>query len=242
MLYNKHRPAKFKEVVGHGAVISILTTQLRTRKLGHAYIFGGPSGVGKTTMARILASALVCGKLRAGNPCGKCTDCANVQRAQHWDVIEMDAASQRGIDDVRELVSKAYLSPFGKRKVYIVDEAHGLTPQAWDALLKSVEEPPDHLVWIFCTTKPELLPDTVSSRCQRYPLRPLSTKDLAEALRRVVASERVEIGNAGLTFIAETSEGNLRQALTTLEQVMNANGDRLGFKAVRKTVQALMPF
>lgn len=239
MLYNKHRPTRFKDVSGQEAVMEVLTQQLRRGNLAHAYILGGPSGVGKTTTARILAAAANCTRLRVGEPCGKCPDCVNTHKGQHWDVIELDAASHRGIDDVRDLVGRAYLSPVSRRKVYIVDEAHGLTQPAWEALLKTLEEPPEHLVWILCTTRPDQLPSTVISRCQGLRFKAVSTRDIGEVIKAVARSERTTIETNGAKFIAEQAGGNVRQALSILEQVMNVSGKEVTHRKVRQTVQAV---
>ncbi len=240
MLYNDHRPAKFKDVMGQDAVAEILKAQLRKGTLGHAYIFGGPSGVGKTTMARILAAAANCQNLRAGEPCGKCSDCVTTIAGAHWDVVEMDAASNRGIDDVRDMIGRSYLSPMSTRKVYIVDEAHGLTQPAWDALLKTVEEPPPHLLWIFCTTRPDQLPETVLSRCQGLRLSAVETRQIAEVIEGIARSMRVTIDHNAAMFIAEQAGGNVRMALSTLEQVTASLGREVNLKKTRNAVQATL--
>lgn len=243
MLYNDYRPRRFRDLVGQDAVVCALRNQVRKGRMAHAYLFGGPSGTGKTTVARILAAALNCERPRAGEPCGKCPSCRATVKGGHWDVIEMDAASQRGIDEVRDLSHRAYLSPMCNKKVYVVDEAHGLTYQAWQALLKTLEEPPPHLVWILCTTRPDALPDTVRSRCQAFRFQEIPPKVAQDYLARVARSERVEVSSPGLRFIAETTGGNLRQAITVLEQVINANGRKASTRQVRQAVQALtLPF
>lgn len=242
ILYSKYRPHQFKGVVGQAAVVGLLQNQLRTNSVGHAYLFGGPSGTGKTTLARILAAASNCDKLRAGEPCAKCPSCKAVQAGAHWDVMEIDAASNRGIDDIRSLTAKAAYAPMSRRKVYIIDEAHGLTDVAWDALLKSLEDPPPYMTWIFCTTVPDRLPETVRSRCQRCPVKAVSSRDIAPVLARVAKSERVTIEAAGLQFLAEASAQNVRTALTALEQVIGANGKHVTTKKARQTAQALAMF
>lgn len=239
MLYLKHRPRRFRQVVGQTAVTKILRNQLMRNRTGHAYLFAGDSGTGKTTVARVLAAALNCSALKAGEPCTRCVSCRMVRTGSHWDLVETNGASQRGIDETRALISKSFLAPMSNRKIYLVDEAHGLTSAAWEALLLTIEEPPPHLVWIFCTTKPEALPDTVRSRCQSFPFQPIDTRAAQEYLARVARGERAQISAGGIRFLAESSGGNLRYALTLLDQVLSANGRITGTAAVKTTVKAL---
>lgn len=235
----KWRPQRFRQVVGQAPVTELLRRQVQRGRVAHAYLLGGPSGTGKTTVARILSAAVNCPALRGGEPCGKCPSCRLVRDVAHWDVIETNGASNRGIEDTRSLVSRSYLAPMGARKVYLVDEAHGLTSTAWEALLTVIEQPPAHLVWLFCTTAPDALPETVRSRCMTLRFNAIPPRETADYLARVARGERLQVAPAGLRFIAESSGGNLRQALTLLEQVMHTNGRRTTTRRVKQTVRNL---
>ncbi len=218
MIYNQFRPTRFSQVLGHPKLTGTLLNQSKYNLYGHSYLFAGASGCGKTTTARILAMSLACKSKTDGEPCGTCPDCRNIQRQAHWDVIEFDAATNRGIDDIRELKRRAYLSPMGKRKIYIIDECHALTPESWQAMLKLLEEPPDHLVIIMCTTKPETLPDTIISRCQRYEFAALPPETIAAKLKSIVATVKLPIDDATLRHLSVMACGNCRQAENLLEQ------------------------
>ena len=233
-LYQKYRPRKFSEVVGQEDVVGILRNQVRRGRIAHAYLFAGPSGTGKTTIARILATAANCERPRGGEPCLKCQGCS----ASAWDVVEFDAASYRGIDEIREMQTKALLAPIGKRKTYILDEAHMLTEPAFNALLKFLEEPPPHMVLALCTTAPGRIPETVKSRCEYFTLKPLSPKAIAAKLEYIAKHERVELAPASLKFIAGMADGNMRRAETMLEQVIYLDGGKPSHRKVVKFLQA----
>lgn len=221
MLYNDFRPTRFAQVLGQDNVTPILRKQSQYDSYGHSYLFAGASGSGKTTTARIVAMALNCRqKADDGEPCGQCQDCRQIQRQSHWDVFELDAGSQRGIDDIRELRLKAYYSPLGKYKVYLIDECHALTDIAWQAMLKLLEDTPKHLVIILCTTRLEAIPDTVKSRCQLFQFRKLPPAIIARKLAQIAKAVNVPISPEHLTFMAGMSDGNMRQAETVLEQAM----------------------
>lgn len=218
--YQIYRPHSFAEVLGQEQVIAVLKGQAQTGRFHHAYLFFGASGTGKTTTARILASALNCPNLDGtGEPCGNCQSCRLIKEGRHWDVSEIDGARFRGIDDVRELVFKAHLCPMGNRKVYIIDEAHSLTPDAFNVLLKLLEEPPPFCVMALCTTHFEKIPDTISSRCILLPFHPLKSKDIKAKLLHISQKENITLDDKRLEWIAETACGNLRKAENMLEEV-----------------------
>jgi len=225
MFYTKYRPQRFSELIGLDAVRSTLLNSLSKRRVGHAYLFAGPRGTGKTTTARLLAKALNCKEVDSSNwngePCGKCDSCKAIEEGRFLDLIEIDAASNRGIDDIRELREKIRLSPLrGRKKVYVIDEAHMLTREAFNALLKTLEEPPSHAVFILCTTEPEKIPETIRSRCQIFNFRRASTGDIAKKLESICAREGEELSAPEIEKIAKAAQGGFRDAETILEQVL----------------------
>jgi len=217
--YNKYRPRQFSDVLGQAHATEILRKQAILNAFHHAYLLYGPSGTGKTTTARLLAMSLNCtGMNGIGEPCGQCPNCKTIWDGANWDVIEMDGASQRGIDDIRDLKLKAYLCPMGNKKVYIIDEAHGLTEPAWNALLKLLEEPPPHLVIILCSTDAGRIPATVKSRCQLYPFHQIAPKHIKEKLSVIIADWGIELDGQALDFIVGSAAGNMRSAENMIEQ------------------------
>lgn len=220
MIYNQFRPYRFQDVLGQKCV-SILQAQAKTHTWGHSYLFYGTSGSGKTTTARITAMSLECTQMNGtGEPCGICPDCRNIVKGSHWDVYELDAARFRGIDDIKDLVWKAQYSPMSRHKVLIIDEAHQLTEAAWNAMLKTLEEPPPHLVIILCTTQADRIPSTVKSRCQLFPFAPLQAVDIKAKLARIASSLDLVIEPRHIDTIAARAEGNCRTAENLLEQIM----------------------
>ena len=222
MLYNDYRPLRFQDVIGQPSV-DLLKRQSTRGRYGHTYLFFGQSGSGKTTSARILAMALNCKDKVDGEPCGQCQSCRMVSKGIHWDVIEIDAAKFRGIDDIKELNRKAYLCPTGgadSYKIYIIDEAHQITLDGFNAMLKLLEEPPDHLIIILCTTKREAIPDTIASRCQLFPFVEIKPADIAKRILELARLEGVNLDNSHITRISQMACGNMRQAETMLEQTL----------------------
>jgi DNA polymerase-3 subunit gamma/tau len=217
-LYNEFRPKRFADVLGQDA-IAILKRQATTHQFHHAYLFFGASGTGKTTTARILAMALNCQSMDGtGEPCGQCLSCRAIIERRHWDTIELDGARFRGIDDIKDLCYRAWLSPIGARKVYIIDECHQLTETAWNGMLKLLEEPPPHLTIILCTTHYEKLPDTIVSRCQLYPFSKLPADIIKAKLEGICRNLHLEADTHHLEFIAQSANGNMRTAENLLEQ------------------------
>jgi DNA polymerase-3 subunit gamma/tau len=223
VLARKYRPQRFSEVVGQSAVVKTIVNALRRNKLSHALLFAGIKGTGKTTLARIVAKALNCQNINPEEyePCNQCQSCVEIMKGIHVDVLEIDAASNRGIDQIREIIDALKYAPAkGKAKVYIIDEAHMLTKEASNALLKSLEEPPSHVYFILATTEPNRLPPTILSRCQRYEFRRLDFKLIFNHLQRICELENYQIDQPALELIAREAQGSLRDALSLLDQAM----------------------
>ncbi len=225
-LYRTWRPRTFADLVGQDAVVKTLTTALETGRLAHAYLFSGPRGSGKTSAAKILARCIECVNGPTATPDNTCDNCLSILEGTALDVLEIDAASNRGIDEIRALRDAVKFAPSSMRKkVYIIDEAHMLTKEGANAFLKTLEEPPDWAVFVLATTAPEALPPTILSRCQRYAFRRIAVPVMIERMREIAAAEAIAIGDAALGAIAYRADGGLRDALTMLEQVSAfANG------------------
>ena len=220
VLARKWRPQRFAEVVGQRHVALTLTSALEGNRLSHAYVFSGPRGVGKTSMARILAKALNCERGPASEPCNACDACRTITEGHCLDVLEIDGASNRGIDDVRQLRESVKYAPASVRaKVYIIDEVHMLTADAFNALLKTLEEPPAHVYFVLATTEPLKVPATILSRCQRHDFGRLTVAELMENLKRIVSAEGISVEEEALRLIARKAEGSVRDTLTLLDQV-----------------------
>ncbi|MCH7655175.1 MAG: DNA polymerase III subunit gamma/tau, partial [Chloroflexi bacterium] len=227
VLYRKWRPPRFDDIVGQEPITQTLTRAVAGNRTAHAYLLCGPRGTGKTSTARVMAKALNC-TMRpegVGDPCGACDNCRAIDNGSFVDLIEIDAASNRGIDEMRDLREKVRFAPtLGKTKVYIIDEAHALTTDAFNAFLKTLEEPPPQTVFILATTEPHRLPATIISRCQRFDFHRIPTPAIVERLAKIAASEGAELAPDALRTIARAAGGSLRDATNVLDQLITAFG------------------
>lgn len=221
-LYRKYRPKGFEEIAGEEEIVQTLKNSLKSNRLAHAYLFTGPRGVGKTSIARLMAKGLNC--LTNGitdTPCNVCENCKEISIGNFLDLIEIDAASNRGIDEIRQLKEKINYSPTkGRKKVYIIDEVHMLTKEAFNALLKTLEEPPEHVLFILATTEPDKILPTITSRCQRYDFKSVNYRDMRKKLLYIVDNEGYKIDETSLVAIYEASGGSMRDAISILERLM----------------------
>ncbi|MCO6458907.1 MAG: DNA polymerase III subunit gamma/tau, partial [Pirellulaceae bacterium] len=231
----RYRPQSFEDLVGQGQVSTALRNAIATNRVGHAYLFTGARGVGKTSTARILAKALNCQRGPTATPCDECDICRGIVSGDDVDVLEIDGASNRGIDEIRQLRSNVNVRPSRSRfKIYIIDEVHMLTVQAFNALLKTLEEPPEHVKFIFCTTDPEKIPITVLSRCQRFDFAPVQPDEICDRLRQIVAAEGVEADDDALQLLARRAAGSMRDSQSLLEQLLAFCGQRIRLEDVHR--------
>jgi DNA polymerase-3 subunit gamma/tau len=227
-LYRKWRSQNFDEIVGQGAIVQTLKNAIKGNRISHAYLFSGPRGTGKTSTARIFAKALNCAKGPTPEPCGTCDMCVRIKNGHAVDVIEIDAASNRGIDEIRDLREKVRYTPIeGKYKVYIIDEVHMLTSEAFNALLKTLEEPPLHIIFILATTEPQKVPVTIASRCQRLDFKRLSNPEMITQLQKIAGAEGIKIEDGAAALISRNSEGSMRDAISLLDQLVSFSGKNI---------------
>lgn len=223
-LYRKYRPSVFSDVYGQDHITSILQHEAKNGTVSHAYLFSGSRGTGKTTCAKILAKSVNCLNLKDGNPCGECENCRAIDEGTTTDVLEMDAATNTGVDYIRDLRDNVLYTPsILKKRVYIIDEAHMLSDSAFNALLKTIEEPPEHVLFIFATTEQHKIPATIISRCQRFEFRRISVASLVKRLMYIAKAEGIDLTDEGATIIARTAQGGMRDAISLMELCAGAH-------------------
>ena len=233
-LYRMYRPQTFEEVVGQQHIVLTLKNAIKTNKMSHAYLFSGPRGTGKTTVAKILGKAINCTSTST-KPCEQCHSCLSINKGNHPDIIEIDAASNNGVDEIRDLIDKVKYAPLELRtKVYIIDEVHMLTTGAFNALLKTLEEPPSHVMFILATTEPHKVIPTIISRCQRFDFTKVSTHEIQERLESILVEESIQVEEGVTKLVAHLADGGLRDALSILEQVIAYSGDKIANSDVYK--------
>ncbi|HSG28461.1 MAG TPA: DNA polymerase III subunit gamma/tau, partial [Candidatus Krumholzibacterium sp.] len=234
VLARKWRPRTFTDVVGQDHVTLTLKKAVEKQRLAHAYLFSGPRGCGKTSTARLLAKVINCEDRKDSEPCDACSSCLAVNEGNHLDMIEIDGASNRGIDEIRDLREKiGYSSSRGASKIYIIDEVHMLTPQAFNALLKTLEEPPPHVYLIFATTEPHKVPATILSRCQRFNFKRLELPELSGQLEKICGAEGIAFDREALVMISRHADGSMRDAESLLDQCISAIDEKIDLETVR---------
>ena len=237
VLYRKYRPSKLKEVVGQTVIIQILRQILKSGSIPHSFIFAGTRGIGKTTIARIFAKAINCEKLTTGDACGKCTNCLAIEQEETVDIVEIDGASNNGVDEIRDLRDKCVFLPQNlKYKVYIIDEVHMLTTAAFNALLKTLEEPPKHVVFILATTEPHKIPKTIQSRCMNFDFLTLTEAEIEGQIIDVAKKEKITLDKEAATLIAKKAEGAMRDALVLLDKAAAYAGQKINKETVLKII------
>ncbi len=236
----KYRPRFFREVVGQEVAVKIIKNSVKANRIAHAYLFAGPRGVGKTTLARLLAKSVNCLNPAEGEPCGECENCREIDRGSFPDLVEIDAASNRGIDDVRALREAANYRPLkGKYKVYIIDEAHMLTKEAFNALLKTLEEPPENTIFVLCTTEYDKILPTILSRCQRIVFKRAGKKEVLEYLKGICQKEGIDYSEDALSLLAELSDGSMRDSASLLDQATAYTEANITLESVKELLGIL---
>lgn len=234
-LYRKYRPLSFAEVVGQEVIVKTLKNSILNNRLNHAYLFTGPRGTGKTSVAKIFGKTINCENLNGIEPCNKCVNCTQINLKQSVDIIEIDAASNNGVEEIRELKSKVNLVPAtGKYKVYIIDEVHMMTTSAFNALLKTLEEPPAHVIFILATTEPHKIPATILSRCQRFDYKKIGQNKIEERLKYICDEEKITVDEGVLKEISRLSDGGMRDAIGMLDQVFSYAEDNITIKEIHE--------
>ncbi len=237
VIARRWRPQQFDEIIGQEHVSKTLSNAIANERIAHSYIFTGPRGVGKTTTARILAKALNCEKGPTATPCNECASCKSITMGNSLDVLEIDGASNRGIDEIRNLRENIRYTPTqGKYKIYIIDEVHMLTKEAFNALLKTLEEPPEHALFIFATTEIHKVPATILSRCQRFDFRRIPLKTIMEHLQNICKKDKIDIEEEALLQIAKKADGSMRDSQSILDQIISYSGDTVTFADVAQAL------
>ncbi|MCP4628832.1 MAG: DNA polymerase III subunit gamma/tau, partial [bacterium] len=233
----KWRPLTFDDVVGQQHITDTLKRAIEKNRVAHAYVFSGTRGVGKTTTARILARALNCDTGPTTEPCGSCESCKAIINGSSFDVLEIDGASNSGVDDIRELRENiSYTSMGGKYRIFIIDEVHMLSKSAFNALLKTLEEPPKNVIFIFATTEPQKIPETIHSRCQRYDFRRIASEQIVGQIEKICTHENITFEKSGIELIARRADGSMRDALSLLDQVCSFCQENITEKEVRSVL------
>ena len=237
VLARKYRPQKFEDLIGQETLVQILTNSIASNRIANAYLLTGVRGVGKTTTARIIAMSINCESDQEGTsePCGKCNSCKSIRSDQNLDVIEMDAASKTGVDDVREIIDNVKYKPVNSKfKIFIIDEVHMLSKNAFNALLKTLEEPPEHVKFIFATTEVKKIPVTIISRCQRFDLKRIDSKKLSLHLKKISELEKVKIDDDAIALLVRAGDGSVRDSLSLLDQAIMNNDTEVTAEIVTK--------
>ena len=240
-LYRKFRPQEFEDVKGQEHIVTTLKNQIKAARIGHAYLFCGTRGTGKTTVAKIFAKAVNCENPTDGSPCGKCPTCQAIAEGRSMNVIEIDAASNNGVDNIRQIREEVEYRPTeGKYKVYIIDEVHMLSTGAFNALLKTLEEPPSYVIFILATTEAHKIPITILSRCQRYDFHRISIDTIAGRLSDLMKEEKVEVEEKAIRYVAKAGDGSMRDALSLLDQCIAFHlGEKLTYENVLEVLGAV---